>query len=74
MGERGTPKVTGVKDMRTDREVNTCIFLRVMRNLNCTGPGELLASLAKHKVGNTEDYEEGKGCRHSGLLIPSVLP
>lgn len=55
MGKTGTQKVNGVKDVRTDRELSTCIFLRVMRNLNCTGPGELLASLAEHKAGKTED-------------------
>lgn len=56
MGKTGTQKVNGVKDVRSDRsQYMYFFFLRVMRNLNCTGPGELLASLAKHKVDNTED-------------------
>lgn len=57
MGKTGTQKVNGVKDVRSDRSqyMYFFFFLRVMRNLNCTGPGELLASLAKHKVDNTED-------------------
>lgn len=61
MGERGTQKINGVKDVRTDfTEVNPCSFFRVMRSLNCTGTGELFVSLAKPKVGTTGLMRKGR--------------